>query len=992
MLYGGRFLSEDVVGGTPLVRTLWAVDRDEEADVCLLVLELDPAKHDDARAALTHAARCMSRVGSLAPRVVETGVDELGRPWLGFLPPEGRDAFTTLEQLGRRRRPLPRADALAITRAVARHLSLLHELGWVLGTFTPRDVWLDESLATVTFTGFEHARRLAEEVPTPLTRWLTPRFTAPEVLSGEVADARADVFSLGTLLRLLLRGDLSQRAWDDDASGLDEIDRGLRFVLSLALWPEREGRMQTPSELADSLTDDALRAVSDREPLGWEEATRAPPVESPAPPEGVVRAWASRPRAVDAPAVEERPRVVLGGARCPLAVLDDAGTKLWLTSEPPPGARRPWLPTYDPRYPSQGRWGAVPAGQRARSLVAFGDAMLLLTEDGALFHVEATGVTPLPVEVGEVVDVIGSDHPREPPFGAVLNREGRVFGVRLERDADEMSLRTTPMLAGARAGFRGLGRGSFWNRPVAIDENGGVHHWNESPVDRGWRHLFDTEEVPTSFAYGRDALYALFEDGALSSTNIVVDTHVSRASAFRREPPNTAYDTPFPRRWVQLVVTASARAMFLDENGCAWASGATDEGAIGFGTQDVPGTFELIGVDRPRMMLGSDLWPIEGVAALDGYNEDSALLLHDDRLLLYTTRRAPEHAPPAPPSPPPLPSLPTGRRVTYVTTYSRRAKYGGPDGDWDDREHAHRFEVVAGDVVGAGDIAAVFASGSGTVTGQRTVAVDDGTSGISADSERGMRLRESAWARRHARLRAAGDAAFEADAPQLTPGEVASRRLFVSERLDSFVPLEGFDTAAPTALRYQSWPQTRAEELRHHPHLRWGSFSSADAAQRGEPRWSFHEAFDQVIDDVGHDRVLLFDREQERAHTFTRERVFLAWLCGLLEVIPGKRRAQIEEQPPTLASWSAAIARYSERLATVQRYAMLSLLRWREVGNDLPVGRQWRALLGDFTHADDENLPVLEVTALAREDFQTAGRVRQARFLQRRRPGLRHRV
>ncbi len=114
----------------------------------------------------------------------------------------------TLEQGLQRQRFLSLSGALRIAGQIAQGLVAIHELGLVHRDIKPGNVFLEGESRRVKILDFGLARAISEE--TPLTRDGTligsPAFMAPEQASRQPIDARADLFSLGTVLYQMLAG------------------------------------------------------------------------------------------------------------------------------------------------------------------------------------------------------------------------------------------------------------------------------------------------------------------------------------------------------------------------------------------------------------------------------------------------------------------------------------------------------------------------------------------------------------------------------------------------------------------------------------------------------------------------------------------------------------------------------------------------------------------------------------------------------------------
>ena len=97
---------------------------------------------------------------------------------------------------------MPAAEALRYATAIAESLRDLHDSGKIHGWLTP---------STIALSG-----ATPEILDSPVTPEEARNYTAPEVLAGDPADVRSDVYSLGALLCAMLTG---PRVVDNNAAG-----------------------------------------------------------------------------------------------------------------------------------------------------------------------------------------------------------------------------------------------------------------------------------------------------------------------------------------------------------------------------------------------------------------------------------------------------------------------------------------------------------------------------------------------------------------------------------------------------------------------------------------------------------------------------------------------------------------------------------------------------------------------------------------------------
>jgi len=191
------------------------------------------------------------------PRALETGVADDGRPWLllEYVAPLGGDA---------ERDPLARAEPLVVARALLDVLGYLHRHGRLHNDVKPGNVIAGKD-GRVVLVDFGFATR--EDEPIPPSGTLP--YVAPEVLAGEPADRRSDLWALGAvLLRMVLAREIPPNATiaQDDVPDGDKLPaEWLRRLLH----PRRDRRFDT-AEAALAELDAALgrpHAPAPRRPL-----------------------------------------------------------------------------------------------------------------------------------------------------------------------------------------------------------------------------------------------------------------------------------------------------------------------------------------------------------------------------------------------------------------------------------------------------------------------------------------------------------------------------------------------------------------------------------------------------------------------------------------------------------------------------------------------------------------------------------------------------
>jgi serine/threonine protein kinase len=134
--------------------------------------------------------------------------EEGGVPWIAMRYVAGSDLGRRIAREG----PLDPAEAVALIAQVGNGLDAIHAAGLVHRDVKPANVLLsgEPSSAHAYITDFGVARNIATESGLTQTgRFVgTLDYVAPEQISGEPIDARADVYALGCLLFKLLTGEV----------------------------------------------------------------------------------------------------------------------------------------------------------------------------------------------------------------------------------------------------------------------------------------------------------------------------------------------------------------------------------------------------------------------------------------------------------------------------------------------------------------------------------------------------------------------------------------------------------------------------------------------------------------------------------------------------------------------------------------------------------------------------------------------------------------
>ncbi|WP_395808753.1 protein kinase [Archangium minus] len=203
-LFAGRYALLRMLGRGGMGTVYQARDSLVGDVVALKTLELGKDAGPDAIERFSREVRLARRITHPhVARMHDLGTHE-GQTFLTMEFVEGEDLRTLLA----RERPLtaPRAARLAL--AVCEGLAAAHAAGVVHRDLKPANI-LVEAGGRVVLTDFGIARALAGELASRTMGAVgTPMYMAPEQVSGEPVDGRADVYAVGLLLYEMLTGEV----------------------------------------------------------------------------------------------------------------------------------------------------------------------------------------------------------------------------------------------------------------------------------------------------------------------------------------------------------------------------------------------------------------------------------------------------------------------------------------------------------------------------------------------------------------------------------------------------------------------------------------------------------------------------------------------------------------------------------------------------------------------------------------------------------------
>jgi len=185
--------------------TVWEVRDDESGDIFALKLLLPLPHSDESHGRFRREFRALSRLQH--PNVLE--VYESGmwgdRPWFTMERLTGHDLRTEVERTKSRPGEQRFARARDIVVQVARALAYVHARGLVHRDVSPANIFVTAE-GPVKLMDFGVVKEAGADLTAVGEVIGTVAYMAPEQISGRTLDARADLYSLGAVLYLLLTG------------------------------------------------------------------------------------------------------------------------------------------------------------------------------------------------------------------------------------------------------------------------------------------------------------------------------------------------------------------------------------------------------------------------------------------------------------------------------------------------------------------------------------------------------------------------------------------------------------------------------------------------------------------------------------------------------------------------------------------------------------------------------------------------------------------
>jgi serine/threonine-protein kinase len=190
--------------------------------------------------------------------------------------------------------PLAPADAVVLVRQLADALAAAHNAGIIHRDLKPENIMYDPGTRTVKLLDFGIARDAEQPLEERLTRTGffvgTLQYVAPEALSGELVDGRADIYSLAKITYYMLTGrrpqegrsprELFQELLSGKAIPLSEASKDRKFPPALeaavmkGLARHPGDRQPTVTTFAEELEAALTETKDDAKSRGWFEALK----------------------------------------------------------------------------------------------------------------------------------------------------------------------------------------------------------------------------------------------------------------------------------------------------------------------------------------------------------------------------------------------------------------------------------------------------------------------------------------------------------------------------------------------------------------------------------------------------------------------------------------------------------------------------------------------------------------------------------------------
>ena len=262
----GKYELLESLGSGGMATVYRGRDPDLQRDVAVKMLHPHLCSREESRLRFRREARAVARLKHPAILEVYEAGEEDGRPYIVSELVQGG----SLDSWATARRPLPTEVVAAIGLRITEGLHAAHQAGIIHRDLKPGNILMGLG-GQVKVADFGIAQIVDIEHLTSTGQILgSPAFMSPEHLEGARLDARADVFSFGTLLHWMATGELPfngpnphavlrrvlEAEYPDPARVRPEIGEQLADVIRTCLQRRPEDRFASMADLGS-----ALRAV-----------------------------------------------------------------------------------------------------------------------------------------------------------------------------------------------------------------------------------------------------------------------------------------------------------------------------------------------------------------------------------------------------------------------------------------------------------------------------------------------------------------------------------------------------------------------------------------------------------------------------------------------------------------------------------------------------------------------------------------------------------
>lgn len=256
----GKYDIEREIGRGGMGVVLKAFDAELNRPVAIKILAPHLASHGTARKRF--AQEGIAAAGIMHPNVIAVyGVNHEGKaPYIVMPLIDGPSLQSLVDQNG----PLSEIEIVRAALQISSGLAAAHAQGLIHRDIKPANILTEGGVQRVIITDFGLARA-EDDASLTRTGWLmgTPNYMSPEQTRGQRADARSDLFSLGSLMYFLATGRLPFRAetslavlnriQNDQPTPVCQVNpnisRTLSEVIELLLQKAPEARFQKCSDV-----------------------------------------------------------------------------------------------------------------------------------------------------------------------------------------------------------------------------------------------------------------------------------------------------------------------------------------------------------------------------------------------------------------------------------------------------------------------------------------------------------------------------------------------------------------------------------------------------------------------------------------------------------------------------------------------------------------------------------------------------------------------